>query len=462
MRREGSVFQGLGTVVLKELSDQMSSIRIFVLELLVAAIAFVALYRAIGRLADTTAEDPFVFLRLFTVDTPPVPSFAGLLGFLIPLVAIGLGFDSVSSEHNRRTLSRVLSQPIYRDALLMGKFLAGMATIGIMLLGLWLLVIGAGLLLLGVPPSGDEVLRSLVFLIIALFYCGVWLALAMLLSIVFRSAATSALVALGLWLFFVLIWPILSSALALVIAPPDVRYVLLGLPTPATVEMQQTCPPLAEPVVCESVLAILSPSTRRSARFSSSSCKVRWWNRAAAAAEPADRLAADRGPDCVHDRALRRRLRGVPAPGSARLKNRGACRPSMSAQDRVASDRQDRDDPMGTRIDDYDLVVDDEVFIASHPGLISTNTDGTGAIRTLDGTVVPTLSAMFTFVARGALLELMTVSRILVFCSVLSVTLEPALPPVVLEVDVEPLAPPRRSAASLRCPLPLHRPFPCA
>ena len=263
MRREGSVFQGLGTVVLKELSDQMSSIRIFVLELLVAAIAFVALYRAIGRLADTTAEDPFVFLRLFTVDTPPVPSFAGLLGFLIPLVAIGLGFDSVSSEHNRRTLSRVLSQPIYRDALLMGKFLAGMATLGIMLLGLWLLVIGAGLLLLGVPPSGDEVLRSLVFLIIALFYCGVWLALAMLLSIVFRSAATSALVALGLWLFFVLIWPILSSALAQVIAPQDVRYVLLGLPTPATVEMQQTLARLSpNQLFAESVLAILSPSTR--------------------------------------------------------------------------------------------------------------------------------------------------------------------------------------------------------
>ena len=70
MRREGSAFQGLGTVVLKELSDQMSSIRIFVIELLVAAIAFVALYRAIGRLADTTAEDPFLFLRIFTVDTP--------------------------------------------------------------------------------------------------------------------------------------------------------------------------------------------------------------------------------------------------------------------------------------------------------------------------------------------------------------------------------------------------------
>ena len=84
---------------------------------------------------------------------------------------------------------------------------------------------------------------------------------------------------------------------------------------------------------------------------------------------------------------------------------------------------------------------------ASFPGLTSTSTEGTGAIRTELGTVVPTLTVILRFEARGALLELMTVSRILVFCSVLSVTLEPALPPVALNVDVEPLAPP---ASSLR------------
>ena len=44
-------------------------------------------------------------------------------------MAIGLGFDAVNSEHNRRTLSRILSQPIYRDALLFGKFIAGLFTI---------------------------------------------------------------------------------------------------------------------------------------------------------------------------------------------------------------------------------------------------------------------------------------------------------------------------------------------
>ena len=43
----------------------------------------------------------------------------------MPLIAIGLGFDAINGEHNRRTLSRILSQPIYRDALLFGKFLGG-------------------------------------------------------------------------------------------------------------------------------------------------------------------------------------------------------------------------------------------------------------------------------------------------------------------------------------------------
>lgn len=263
MRREGSAFQGLGTVILKELSDHMTSARMRVLEWLVVLIAFASLYGTIDRIRDTTAEDPFLLLKLFTVERPPLPSFVGILGFLIPLVAIGLGFDAVNGEHNRRTLSRILAQPIYRDALLMGKFLAGLATLAIMLLCMWLLVIGAGVWFLGIPPGTEEVLRSLVFLGVALAYCGVWLALAILLSIVFRSAATAALVALGLWLFMTLIWPMLAPAIAQIIAPPDIRYQMLGLPSPATIEWQTALARLSpNQLFGESVLAILSPTTR--------------------------------------------------------------------------------------------------------------------------------------------------------------------------------------------------------
>ena len=263
MRREGSPFQGVGTVLVKELSDNLSSARMLVLELLIVLTALAALYEAIDSLRQHTAEDPFLLLRLFTIAREPLPSFVAILGFLIPLMAIGLGFDAINSEHNRRTLSRILAQPIYRDALLMGKYLAGLATLAISLAALWLMVIGLGLIFLGVPPGGEEVARSLMFLVIAIFYAGVWLSLAMLFSIVFRSPATAALVALGVWLFLTVLWPMLAPALAQGIAPPDPRYAALGLDTPDTAMWAQFLSRLSPNYLFgEAMTAILSPTTR--------------------------------------------------------------------------------------------------------------------------------------------------------------------------------------------------------
>lgn len=254
MRREGSPFQGLGTVMLKELSDHLTSARMRVLEWLVVLTAMAALYGAIQQVRDSTAEDPFLFLRLFTVSREPLPSFVSFLSFLVPLMAIGLGFDTVNGEYNRRTMSRILAQPIYRDALLMGKFLGGLTTLAISLIALWLLVVGLGLFLLGQPPGAEEMARSLIFLVVTIFYSGVWLALAMLLSILFRSAATAALAALGLWLFLTVIWPVLSPGIAEALFGPDQASVITGG------QMLARLSPST--LFGEVVLAILNPSTR--------------------------------------------------------------------------------------------------------------------------------------------------------------------------------------------------------
>jgi ABC-2 type transport system permease protein len=263
MQREGSPWQGLGTVVLKELADHLGSARMRMLEWLMLLTAAAPLYMAITSLRDTTAEDPFLLLKLFTVDRAPLPSFVGILGFLIPLMAIGLGFDAINGEHNRRTLSRILAQPIYRDALLAGKFIASLATLAISLVCLWLLVVGLGVLFLGVPPSWEEIARSLIFLVISIAYAGVWLAVAMLLSVIFRSPATAALLSLGVWLFMTLLWPMISPVLAQMISPPDIRYVMLGLPSPDTLQWQVGLSRLSpNELYGESVLAVLSPSTR--------------------------------------------------------------------------------------------------------------------------------------------------------------------------------------------------------
>jgi ABC-2 type transport system permease protein len=213
MRREGSALHGVGVVTLKEVADHFTSILVVVLVVLVVATAVAVVRGAVNEIKEATAEDPFLFLRLFTRSGGFLP-LAALLSFLVPLIAIGLGFDAVNGEHNRRTLSRILSQPIYRDALLFGKFLAGLFTLSVCLIVLWLLVIGLGLIGLGIPPNAEEMARALIFLAVTIAYASVWLTLALLASIVFRSAATAALVSLGLWLFLTILWPLFSPALA--------------------------------------------------------------------------------------------------------------------------------------------------------------------------------------------------------------------------------------------------------
>jgi ABC-2 type transport system permease protein len=255
MRREGSALHGLGVVIMKELSDHLTSARMRVLEWLVVLVALAALYGAIQQIKDVTAEDPFLFLRLFTTSREPLPSFVSFLSFLVPLIAIGLGFDAINGEHSRRTLSRILAQPIYRDALLFGKFIAGLFTLSISLIALWLLVIGLGLFLLGVPPNGEEMARALIFLLVTIAYSGVWLALAMFFSIIFRSAATAALVTLGLWLFLSLIWPALAPAVVAAFAPTNNEETLI-----LTAQYLSRLSPST--MYGEVVLAILNPSTR--------------------------------------------------------------------------------------------------------------------------------------------------------------------------------------------------------
>jgi ABC-2 type transport system permease protein len=253
MQREGSALHGFGVVTLKEIADHFSSILVVVLVVLVTASAVVVVSLGINPIKESTAEDPFLFLRLFTRSSP-LPLVA-LLSFLVPLIAIGLGFDAVNSEYNRRTLSRILSQPIYRDALLFGKFAGGLFTLTVTLVVLWLLVIGLGLLGLGIPPNAEEMARALVLLVVTIAYAGFWFALALLFSVLFRSAATAAIVSLGVWLFVTILWPLFSPALVSVVSSGnDVLGVL---------ETQQAFARLSPGVLFNEVVAVLlDPSIR--------------------------------------------------------------------------------------------------------------------------------------------------------------------------------------------------------
>jgi ABC-2 type transport system permease protein len=260
MQREGSPFTGLSTVALKEAADHLTSARMHLVVLLVLLTAVGAIYGAIGEIKSTVGEDPFLFLRLFTTARQPLPSFVSFLGFLLPLVSIALAFDAINGEYGRRTMSRILAQPIYRDALLTGKFLGGMLVLTIVLLTLWLLMTGLGILLLGLPPSGEEVLRGLAYLLCSLAYGGVWLAVALLFSTLFRSPATSALAALTLWLLFAIFWSMLTPLVAGAIAPVDAFDPITAVHNAQVTQIVSRISP--NTLYAEMTLALLDPSTR--------------------------------------------------------------------------------------------------------------------------------------------------------------------------------------------------------
>jgi ABC-2 type transport system permease protein len=141
--------------------------------------------------------------------------------FLVPILGITLGFDAINSEQNNGTLGRLLSQPIYRDVVFNGKFLAGTVTIGIMLSTITLLISGLGLMIIGVPPSSEEAFRVFLFLVLGTLYGAFWLGLAMLFSVFLRRVATSALASIAIWVFFIFFMTMITGFIANTIAPVD-------------------------------------------------------------------------------------------------------------------------------------------------------------------------------------------------------------------------------------------------
>lgn len=205
----------------KELADHFSSRRFMILLAITVLTGVWAIYAAgqsIRQDAEATPAE-YVFLLLLTSQSGGLLSLTTFLGLLGPLVGIMLGFDTISGEYARGTLSRVLSQPIYRDSLINGKFLAGLATVAILWASILLLVIGLGIILVGFPPNAEELWRMLIFTIVGIIYVGFWLALALLFSLVFQRTVTAALGSLALWLFLAIFAPLVAQIVAGFIVP---------------------------------------------------------------------------------------------------------------------------------------------------------------------------------------------------------------------------------------------------
>ena len=118
---------------------------------------------------------------------------------------MALGFDGIIGEKSERTLYRLTSQPIYRDSIINGKFLAGTTIIVMMVFSMGILIGAVGMLVTGIVPTTEELARIFVFLLLTCVYICFWLGLALLFSVICKNAATSAMISISIWLFFSLL-----------------------------------------------------------------------------------------------------------------------------------------------------------------------------------------------------------------------------------------------------------------
>ncbi|QNL48100.1 ABC transporter permease [Olivibacter sp. SDN3] len=200
----------------KEIGAHIRSWRFLILVVLIGLTFVASMYVSFSNLRSAVAnmQDPdqkFVYLKLLTTTDNSIPPFHVFLNFLAPLLGISLGFDAINTEQNNGTLTRLLAQPIYRDNLLLSKFISSLLLISTLFLSLVLLMIGGGMLATGVRIEVQELVRIFGFLVISTLYVSLWLSISILLSVRFRQAATSALVAIGIWLFFTVFYPIVVN-----------------------------------------------------------------------------------------------------------------------------------------------------------------------------------------------------------------------------------------------------------
>ncbi len=136
--------------------------------------------------------------------TVSVASMTTLAVYLAPFLALMIGFDAIAGEAERGTLGLVLTYPLRRGEMLLGKFAAHLLVLSIAI-ALGLASAGVAAALAG--GADPESVRALVRLIATAILLGAcFLALGYAASALSNSVAGAAGLAVGMWLVLVVLY----------------------------------------------------------------------------------------------------------------------------------------------------------------------------------------------------------------------------------------------------------------
>ncbi|PCI51110.1 MAG: hypothetical protein COB49_02820 [Alphaproteobacteria bacterium] len=186
----------LWTLVCKEARDGFRNRWVIMITLVMTALALILSFLGSAP-TGTTSVSPLAVT---------VVSLSSLSIFFIPLIALLLAYDGVVGEAERGTLTLLLTHPVSRPEVILGKFIGHLflLTIAIMV-GYG--VAGLTIALTGEAGFADQEWDSFRRLLLSsVLLAAVFLSLGYVISAWVSERGTAAAMAIGIWLLFVLLY----------------------------------------------------------------------------------------------------------------------------------------------------------------------------------------------------------------------------------------------------------------
>ncbi len=185
----------IGTIAAKEFWDRIRNRWVLAVALVFTAFALVIAYFG-------AAQQGTVGFRSIEVT---IASLVSLVIYLIPLIALVLGFDAIVGERERGSLDLLLSMPITRPELLLGKYLGLAAALA------FSTVVGFGLVAIVLSAQLDltALFHFFGFVASSVLLGMAFLSIAVMLSVFAADRTRASGLAIATWFFFVLVFDLL-------------------------------------------------------------------------------------------------------------------------------------------------------------------------------------------------------------------------------------------------------------
>ena len=188
-------FRQIGVIAGKEFWDRIRNRWVLAVAVVFTALALVIAYFG-------AAQQGSVGFRSVELT---IASLVSLVIYLVPLIALILGFDAIVGERERGSLDLLLSMPITRVELLLGKFLGLAAALSFSTVAGF----GAAGVVLSSGMSLNALFHYFGFIFSSILLGMSFLSLAVSVSVIASDRTSASGIAIALWFLFVLVFELL-------------------------------------------------------------------------------------------------------------------------------------------------------------------------------------------------------------------------------------------------------------